>query len=214
MNLWKESTKLLFVLEVIGTIAFAISGALVAVEKKMDLFGVAMLGMTTAVGGGIFRDLLLGVTPPNALRNPIYAIISIVVSLVIFISSIRSLLYSNKRIYDVIMLIMDSIGLGVFTVIGVQAANTLDGGYNVFLAAFVGVITGVGGGIVRDLFAGETPKILIKHFYACASLIGALAYIVLWNYTKNEQGMIVGASVTVVLRIFAAHYRWGLPKAE
>ena len=79
MNLWKETTKLLVVLEVIGTIAFAISGALVAVEKKMDLFGVAMLGMTIAVGGGIFRDLLLGVTPPSALQNPIYAIISIVV---------------------------------------------------------------------------------------------------------------------------------------
>lgn len=203
-----------FVLEVIGTIAFAISGALVAVEKKMDLFGVAMLGMTTAVGGGIFRDLLLGVTPPSALQNPVYAVISILVSLVIFLPSIRSLLRSNQRMYDIIMLIMDSIGLGVFTVVGVQAANSLTEGCNVFLAAFVGVITGVGGGIVRDLFAGETPKILIKHFYACASLIGALVYIAWWMVTGNEHGMIVGAVVTMVLRILAAHYRWGLPKAK
>ena len=205
---------MLFVLEVIGTVAFAISGALVAIEKKMDLFGVAMLGMTTAVGGGIFRDLLLGITPPSALKNPVYAIISILVSFVIFIPSIRKLLFSNQKIYDFIMLIMDSIGLGVFTVVGAAAANSLTKDYNVFLAAFVGVATGVGGGIVRDLFAGETPKILIKHFYACASLIGAIVYIVLWNYTKNDQGMVIGAAVTMILRILAAHYRWGLPKAK
>ena len=205
---------MLFILEVIGTIAFAISGALVAIEKKMDLFGVAMLGMTTAVGGGIFRDILFGITPPSALKNPVYAIISIFVSCVVFIPSIRRLLFCNQKIYDVIMLIMDSIGLGVFTVLGAAAANSLTEDYNVFLAAFVGVITGVGGGIVRDLFAGETPKILIKHFYACASLIGAIVYIVMWKYTKNEHGMVIGAYVTMILRIFAAHYRWGLPKAK
>lgn len=203
-----------FVLEVIGPIAFAISGAIVGVEKKMDLFGVVMLGMTTAIGGGIFRDLLLGVTPPNALVDPVYAMISIFVSLIIFIPSIRTLIHNNEHVYDITLLVMDSIGLGVFTVVGVQAANALTEGYSVFLAAFVGVMTGVGGGIVRDLFAGDTPKILVKHFYACASLIGALVYITWFEVTGNPHGMLPCALVVMILRLLAAHYHWRLPKAK
>ncbi|MBR1866380.1 MAG: trimeric intracellular cation channel family protein [Lachnospiraceae bacterium] len=206
--------NVILLLEIIGTIAFAVSGALVAVEKKMDLFGVMLLGMTTAVGGGIVRDLLLGVTPPIALQNPLYAVVALLTSIVVFLPSVRSVMHCNQKIYDVGMLIMDSIGLGLFTVVGVQTAGLLDAGYNSFLAVFVGVITGVGGGVLRDLFAGDMPQILVKHFYACASLTGALVCILCWHAGGDTQGMLLGAVTTCVLRILAAHYHWSLPKAK
>ena len=100
------------ILEIIGTIAFAISGALVGIEKRMDILGVAILGATTAVGGGIMRDLLLGSTPPQALQHPLYLIIAVCSAIVIFFSRIRSALRRNRVLFDAVLLVMDSIGLG------------------------------------------------------------------------------------------------------
>ena len=198
--------RILLILEIIGTIAFAISGASVAIEKKMDIFGVAILGLTTAVAGGIIRDIIIGETPPMAFREPIYALLAIAVSLVMFIPKIRSLI--NKP-NSVPLIIMDSVGLAVFTVIGVRAGMAYG---NVFLALFVGVLTGVGGGVLRDLFAGNRPYIFIKHFYACASLIGAICAVGLW-YFGELIAMISGAAVTLILRLLAAKFKWSLPKA-
>lgn len=197
---------MLFVFELIGTVAFAVSGALVAVKKKMDLLGVAVLGMTTAVGGGIFRDLILGVTPPMAFREPVYALTAIGVSLLIFIPGLRRKLRSDNRL----LLVMDSLGLGVFTAVGVQAGM---GEGRFFLAVFVGTLTGVGGGVLRDIFAGEKPAIFVRHFYACASIIGAVLCALLWKLGEIPA-MLSGASVTLVLRLLAAKYRWSLPRAE
>lgn len=196
----------LLILELIGTIAFAISGAGVAIEKKMDIFGVAILGTSTAVGGGIIRDIILGKTPPAAFEQPIYAIVAITVSLIVFIPKIRRII--NKQ-NSLPILIMDSIGLAVFTVIGVRAGMALG---NIFLAVFVGVLTGVGGGVLRDLFAGNRPQIFVKHFYACASLCGAIAAVALWKIGGNIA-MLVGAALTVTLRLLAAKFKWSLPKA-
>lgn len=197
----------LFILEILGTIAFAISGAIVALEKKMDVFGVAVLGMTTAVGGGIIRDLILGNTPPAAFQEPVYALIAIAVALICFCPPVRRHLDNNS----VFILIPDSIGLGIFTVIGtiagLQSSET-----NVFLSIFVGVTTGVGGGVLRDMFAGNTPYIFVKHFYACASILGAIACAVFWKLLGELPAMIIGAAVTIVLRFLAAKYRWKLPK--
>ena len=109
---------------------------------------------------------------------------------------------------------MDSIGLGLFTVVGVQVATAAMPERNLFLITFVGVLTGVGGGILRDVFAGNTPYIFIKHFYACASIIGAWTCALLWPYTGSVPAMIAGAALTVVLRLLAAHFRWSLPKAK
>lgn len=198
---------LLFVLEILGTVAFAISGAGVAIEKKMDIFGVAILGTTTAVGGGIIRDIILGITPPTAFREPVYALLAIAVSVIVFIPGVRK---TVEHQYDIPFVIVDSVGLGVFTVIGVRAGMSLD---NVFLSVFVGVLTGVGGGVVRDLFAGNRPYIFIKHFYACASIIGAVLTVGLWNVLGETSSMVAGASVVIVLRLLAAKFRWSLPKA-
>ena len=150
--------------EILGTIAFAVSGAVVAISKKMDIFGVAILGMTTAVGGGILRDLILGITPPAAFQSPGYALTSIAVSMLVFLPPVRRLLHWNEKLYDTALLLFDAIGLGIFTVIGVQTAYIATGELNAFLAIFVGVVTGCGGGVMRDVFAGSPPYIFVKHF--------------------------------------------------
>ena len=206
--------QIFFILELMGTIAFAASGALVAIDKKMDVLGVCILGLTTAVGGGIMRDLILGITPPAAFRDPVFAMTGILVSLILFIPSVRKTLQKTGKIYDFLLLVMDSIGLGLFTVAGVQTAYSADLEPNLFLAVFVGVLTGVGGGILRDTFAGNTPFIFVRHFYACASIIGAILCAVLWDSAGSLSAMIAGASVTILLRLLAARYHWSLPRAQ
>ena len=203
-----------FILEIVGTVAFAISGAIVGIQKKMDIFGVSILGLTTAVGGGILRDLILNASPPAAFRDPTFAVTAILVSILIFIPSLRNALTQKSRAYALLMLIMDSIGLGLFTVIGVEAAYVAHAGNNYFLITFVGVLTGVGGGILRDVFAGNMPYIFVKHFYACASMAGAWSCALLWRVTGSFPAMLTGAAVTMILRLLAAHYHWSLPKAQ
>ncbi len=202
---------ILLVLEIIGTIAFAVSGAIVGIQKKMDLFGVSILGLTTAVGGGIMRDLILNITPPAAFRTPIFAVTAVIVSIIVFLRPVYSSLEQKGTVYDILLLIMDSIGLGLFTVIGVQVAQTSSADANLFLITFVGVLTGVGGGILRDVFAGNTPYVFVKHFYACASIIGAWACALLWPVLGDIFSMAIGAVLTTILRLFAAYYRWSLP---
>lgn len=204
---------LLVFAEIMGTVAFAASGAAVGMEKKMDIFGVAVLGLTTATGGGILRDLVLNITPPAAFKDPVFAVISVIVSLILFIPYVHKAVGEKSEIYDRIFLIMDSVGLGLFTVIGIRVAKTASIEDNFFLVTFVGVLTGVGGGLLRDIFAGDRPYIFIKHFYACAAIIGAWICAYLWDITGESAAMIIGASVIVLLRLLAAHYRWSLPKA-
>ena len=206
--------QILFVLEIIGTIAFAISGAIVGIQKKMDIFGVSILGLTAAVGGGILRDLILNITPPAAFQNPAFAVTAILVSILLFIPSVRTAFEHRKWINDVLILIMDSVGLGLFTVVGVQAARSASIDTNLFLETFVGVLTGVGGGLMRDVFAGYTPSIFVKDFYACASIIGAWACALLWPLLGENVAMFVGAVVIVALRLWAARHHWSLPRAK
>ena len=206
--------QILLVLEIIGTIAFAVSGAIVGMQKKMDIFGVSILGLMTAVGGGVLRDLILNITPPAAFRTPVFAVTAIVVSIIVFIRPVNSSGEQKHRIYEKLLLVMDSIGLGLFTVVGIQVAKTSSVETNLFLETFVGVLTGVGGGLMRDVFAGYTPSIFVKHFYACASIIGAWACVILWPFIGDSASMSLGAALIVILRILAAHYRWSLPRAR
>ena len=196
---------MVFILELIGTVAFALSGAMLGVRKKMDLLGVVILGMTTAVGGGIIRDLILGITPPMAFRHPVYALLAVGVSLLTFLPGISGWINLNSAP----VMVMDAVGLGIFTVIGVQAAADFD---NVFLSVFVGTLTGVGGGVLRDLFAGDQPSIFVRHFYACASIAGALVCALVWGLNA-DLAMSLGAATVIVLRILAAKHKWNLPRA-
>ena len=203
-----------FLLEIVGTIAFAISGAVVGIQKKMDIFGVAILAMTTAVGGGIIRDVILNVTPPAAFRDPACTLVAIATGIIVFYFVKHHFKPHRVTFYEELLLFMDSIGLGIFTVIGVETAYLHAARVNVYLAVFVGVVTGVGGGIMRDLFAGNTPYVFTKHFYACASLIGAILCALSWPLLGQAASMLIGAAVILVLRLLASHYRWSLPKIE
>ena len=204
----------IFILEIIGTVSFAVSGAMTALKHKMDVFGVLILGLVTAVGGGVIRDLILGATPPATFRDPVYALVAVGTSLVIFMPAVRRLLMKKQRLYDSVLFFMDSVGLGVFTVVGIRAAYGVTGDAGMFLLLFVGVVTGVGGGVLRDVLAGDTPYIFIKHFYATASLIGAALCIAVWHYFGETAAMIAGAVAVLVLRVLAARFKWSLPHAE
>ena len=200
-------------LELIGTIAFSASGALTGVKKHMDIFGVVILGLTTAVGGGIIRDLVLGITPPATFRDPIYAVAAICTAIAIFLPTVRERLTRSSRVFDGVLLVMDSMGLGIFTVVGMQAAYGALSDCSLFLLIFVGVITGVGGGIMRDVLAGDTPYIFIKHIYASASLAGAVLCALLWALLSPLWAMLAGMALIIIIRLLSAHYKWNLPRA-
>ena len=113
----------LFLLELAGTVAFAVSGAVLGIEKHMDIFGVGLLGITTAVGGGILRDLVVGLTPPRAFQDPMYLLVALGVSVVLFFPFVRRLIGRSKRVFDALMLLMDATGLGIFTITGINTAS-------------------------------------------------------------------------------------------
>lgn len=204
---------LILVLEIIGTVAFAASGAMTGVKKNMDIFGVVILGLTTAVGGGVIRDLILGSTPPRTFQDPIYAVLSIAASVLVFIVARRGWFEGRHQAYDISMLVMDSLGLGAFTVTGIGAAIEC-GEHGAFLLVFVGVVTGVGGGVLRDVMAGDMPYIFVKHVYACASLLGAVVCVLLRGVAGESASVIAGMVCVVVLRLLSAYFRWNLPHPD
>ncbi len=201
------------ILELLGTVAFSASGAMIGIRKNMDILGIAVLGLVTATGGGVIRDLVLGIHPPVLFRDPVYAAVALLTAIVLFLPPIRAFFERNRRIYDVALFIMDTVGLAVFTVAGIRTAYNVSSVYSIFLLVFVGVITGVGGGVLRDVLAGEQPYIFVKHVYACASILGALACAILWEYAGQGAAMAIGAAIVMVIRVLAAYFRWSLPHA-
>lgn len=195
---------LLHIFDYIGTIAFAISGALLGVKKELDIFGVIFLAITTAVGGGMFRDIMIGKTPPTTLVEPVYCILSIIFAVLTFVFYKRIIKLHN------IILIMDAIGLGVFTALGSNAA--LQNGYDeIFVVVSMGLITGVGGGILRDVFVNNIPLVFKKEIYAVASIMGALSYYFANNILPNIYAMYVCLLLTFLLRILAILHKLNLP---
>lgn len=203
-------------MELVGTVAFASSGALTAIKQEMDIFGINVLGIITAVGGGVIRDLIIGSIPPVMFRRPVYALVAMATCNILFL-----IFYFNRRLlenqfivaYEKLMLLLDAIGLGIFTVTGISTGIGSAYGSNGFLVLFLGVITGVGGGVMRDILAAQKPYILVKHVYACASLSGALVCILLWRF-GNIPAMWAGTVVVLVIRILAMIFRWNLPRLK
>lgn len=204
----------ILILELVGTMAFAASGAMTGLRKNMDIFGVCILGLTTAVGGGVIRDVILGNTPPATFRDPIYAAVALASSLILFLPRVRRLLTRDQALYDLAILVMDSLGLGIFTVVSIQTAYHCTARPTLFLLVFVGVVTGVGGGVLRDMMAGDTPFIFVKHVYASASLAGALLCGLLWRLAGEMPAMLTGAAVVFMIRGLSAHFHWNLPRAH
>ncbi len=216
------SEQLLFWMDVIGTIAFAVSGAMVGIHKKMDIFGVNILAITTAVGGGVLRDIILGMTPPMMFQNPLYVILAVVVATTVFfwlyfrrkgalkqVGSLRQTLFYEKIIFW-----FDTLGLAAFGINGVSFGMLSNYADNFFLVVFLGVVTGVGGGLLRDIMANEMPYIFVKHIYALASIVGCIVTAFLWEHVGENTGIVAGFAVTVLIRVLAAHYRLNLPRVE
>lgn len=206
---------LFFSAEIIGTIAFSVAGSLVAIRRELDIFGTVVVGGITAVGGGCLRDILLGNLPPAMFRTPVYAIVAAVVSVIVFTAEYlfpaEKVLASKK--YEFVVNIFDALGLAIFVVVGINSAKSCGYGDNGFLAICVGVLTGVGGGVVRDLLVKTVPMILRKQVYALPAIVGGILY---YYMTKAGVNEILCVVITIILimtvRILAAMLRWNLPK--
>lgn len=206
---------ILLSIEIIGTAAFAISGACAATQRSMDFFGVVCLALVTAVGGGIIRDVVLGLTPPLAFQNPLYAGVALLTAGLILILARFYGSFIEKKIFSGLLSplfkVCDAIGLGIFTIVGVNTAVEAGYGENLFLLVFVGTITGVGGGIIRDILAGITPIILRREIYAVASIAGVFVYFLLLRKIDPILAMMAALAFIVALRLFAIFFNLHLP---
>ena len=208
---------ILFVLEILGTIAFAISGALVAVKVRFDIFGVAVIGCVTAVGGGIIRDLLIGKIPPTIFTKFYIVLIALFASFLVFLTAYfkRKNFTKTKEKIEQTNNVFDAIGLAAFTVMGMQISFEKGLSDNLFLSVTIAVLSGVGGGLLRDIFTETQPYIFKKHVYALASILGALLYYcfeILFN--KQVLSTVVGITFIIGIRLLATKFRWNLPKVE
>lgn len=216
-------TTIIYVAEVIGIFAFAVSGAMLAAEKNLDIFGILVLGIVTAFGGGVIRDLLLGINPPAMFNNYVFLLLAALSSCLVFFIyrqrrlARRLLVYCRRRHIRLDMPGMvnffDAIGLGAFSVSGVNVA--LDNGFvdNPLLAITVGVITGIGGGMLRDLLNGEIPSVLRKNVYALAAILGAGCYYLLMHIgVTSLLSVLIGCGLTIAVRLAATAFRWHLPR--
>ena len=202
-----NDSLIITIADLTGVAVFAASGATAAVSKRLDLFGVCVIGALTALGGGMIRDIVIGATPPLFFADWRYPVTAILVASLVF------WLHPAVNRMRITMLVLDAAGLALFTVIGTHKA--LDYGVPVLGACFIGVISGVGGGILRDLLTREIPVVLQRDFYALASLIGAVIVVAGQNLTDDTARMIVaflGAATVFFVRLVALKYAWHAPK--
>jgi uncharacterized membrane protein YeiH len=195
-------TILLFYLDLFGVAVFAITGALAAGRKQMDFFGVIVLAMVTALGGGTIRDLVLGISPVFWASQPVYVLVASLMGIIIFFL---------VRFYNIparLILVADAIGLAIFTIIGAERALSIVG-IHPGIAIVMGVMTGVVGGIIRDMLSGEIPLILRREIYATASLCGAIAYICI-SLLLNNQILAIITSIVIILGLRLAAIKWNL----
>jgi len=198
--------NLLYTLDLIGTAAFAASGAWAGVRRHMDPFGVLVLGLVTAVGGGTLRDLLVGDIPPFSLQNETYLYISILAALAVYAA--RNRFQTIERP----LLVLDAIGLGTFVVIGTTKA--LDFGLGFLGATLMGVMTCTAGGVVRDVLANQVPLILRREIYASACLAGAVLLVVLESLGSGRPlAALFAAAMVITIRLLAIRHNWSLPRA-
>jgi uncharacterized membrane protein YeiH len=201
LSLW----NLIQFLDLFGTMAFAVTGALKAIEHKLDIFGLIFLAAITGLAGGIIRDVVLGRIPPPGISELSYVSIAVITAIAVFF------LYPRIKGQMGLFLIFDAVGLGVFTIIGATVALNIYG-FNVLLMVFAGMITAIGGGIIRDALVNETPLVFRKELYASISFVGVLLYILLIYVGINlEISSIICIIFVTVFRIMALHYKWNLP---
>ena len=202
-----SSEFFIYVLDLFGTVAFAITGAFKAIEKKFDVIGILVLATITGVAGGTIRDVILG-RVPNSIVDPTYVIVTIASGITIFF------LYSRLKKHWNLFLKFDAIGLGVFTIIGATFAYNIFG-LNFLAILLAGVLTAAGGGILRDIFVNQVPIVFVKEFYLSASFIGIVIFSIILYFTNElYYATIVGIALTSSLRLIAMKYNWNLPKVK
>jgi uncharacterized membrane protein YeiH len=202
-----STATLLFTLDLIGTFVFALSGAAAGVKHKLDAFGVGVLAFVAGNAGGVTRDLLIGAVPPAAINDWRYVAVSLVAGAVTFAW------YPSVRRLQPIVLLFDAAGLGLFAVAGTQKALAV--GINPFVSALLGMLTGIGGGVVRDLLVNEIPVVLRADLYALAALAGAA--VVVAGHLAHWPPLattIAGAILCFGLRLIAIRRGWNLPPAR
>ena len=198
----------IYILDLFGTMAFAVTGAFKAIEHKADIVGIIILATITGLAGGTIRDVVFGKTLPNSLIDPTYVIIAVISAVVLF------LLYSKMKKHWNVFLKFDALGLGVFTVIGATFAYNLFG-MNFLIIILSGMLTAIGGGILRDVFVNQTPIVFVKELYASASFIGAITfYFTLLITNEVYAATIIGITLTTGLRLIAMRYNWNLPRVR
>ncbi len=191
------------ILDFIGTLAFAISGIRLASAKHFDLFGAYVVGLTTAIGGGTMRDLMLS-QPPFWMTNPFYLLCTAFA--LVWVIMFRRFLVKQENTW----FLFDTIGLALFAVTGIE--KTLAAGFPFWTAIIMGTLTGAGGGVFRDVFINEIPLIFRREIYALACVIGGVAYFICFKMGLNNiaSGLTCGAFV-MLSRILAVHYKLHLP---
>lgn len=193
-----------FALDILGTIAFAISGVLVAMERKLDLFGVFIIAFVTAVGGGTLRDILMGNTPVQWMREStyIFVIFGAVVFAVLFVNQLK---YLRKTLF-----LFDTIGIGLFTMVGIEKGLSAE--LLPIMCIALGTITACFGGVIRDILCNEIPVIFRKEVYATACILGGIGYFILRKLPFDpEYAYIAGIIVIIVVRLLAVKFKIALP---
>ena len=194
-----------FLIEVLGTISFAMSGSFAAMQKRFDPFGVLIIAFVTSVGGGTVRDLLLDV--------PVFWMHDLLAVSLIFFTAIFTMIFKLiEKKFQVTLFIFDSLGLGLFTIIGVQKGLNAD--LHPVIGVVLGTITGCFGGIIRDILLNRIPLIFRKEIYATAAIVGGIVYILLRNFSglSEEINQILTILLIVSIRTLAVKYHWQMPK--
>ncbi|RYY52580.1 MAG: trimeric intracellular cation channel family protein [Chitinophagaceae bacterium] len=196
-------SEFLFIIEMLGTAAFTMSGVFAAIEKKLDVFGVLVIGFVTAIGGGTIRDMLIGVTPVTWMTDN-------ATILVILLSAAMAVLF-RKRLanFRKTLFFLDALGLGIFTIIGIQKGTTVNLSPGVCIA--LGTITGCFGGVVRDILLNRIPTLFLKGLYATPCIAGGIIYFILGGRTSEGFAQGVAIATVCLLRIIAYRNKWTLP---
>ena len=199
---------IILLLDLFGTVVFAVTGALRAIEHKYDIVGIIILATVTGILGGVMRDTILGVFPPSNFSDTIHIALTTLTAIVIFF------LYHKTKKYENLFKIFDAVGLGVFTFTGVSIAHSLYS-TNYVLIVISGLLTAFGGGILRDVFVREPPIVFTKEVYAVASFIGVIVFLVLINLrVPFEYTAVVVIFVTTGIRLISIKLHWNLPKVK
>ncbi|QAT43543.1 trimeric intracellular cation channel family protein [Aminipila luticellarii] len=196
--------EFLSLMELIGTVAFAAAGALTAIDRELDYYGISIFAIVTAVGGGIVRDVIINV-PPVSLVNPLYVIISLITTVIVITGYNKIVQYQN------VVMFCDAIGLAAFTAIGAEAA-LMNEVYMPLVVITLAVLTGTGGGAIRDVICGDIPYVFRQEVYAVASIFGAVIFMAVYPYFGKFAAVYVSFGVTLATRLISMKFDLHLKK--